>query len=470
MVKNKKEPDDSVSDRNRSKISEVLVEYSPYGLILIEASGRWLFVNPAFTQITGYTLEDIPDGRAWFNRAFPDEKKRKEVSQLWKKDYQEGITKDREFEIVCKDGQKKWLEMRSSFRPDGTVVVTLHDISERKSLEQAKKESETYYRALLEAIPDMVVITDPEGYITYASEITARFLGYESAQELVGKNNQDFFAPEDLGKIQQIGPLITTQGFLSPIIAGIIKKNREKRVVEISSSVVRISGQQPAAYIGIMRDITERINLEANLRQMLREKEVLIREIHHRVKNNLQLIHSLLRLQVYHNASPEVKTALKDTLSRVRAIALIYESLLRSERLDQINLKTYLDKIVSHLVSLYHKKGKNIQVLLNLEEVSVDLSAAHPCGLIVSELVSNSLKYAFADRSEGTIRITLHKSDEQKITLVVSDDGVGLPADFDFKKATSFGWQIVHDLVRQLNATLTWKSDGGTEVAVTFRV
>jgi len=219
-----------------------------------------------------------------------------------------------------------------------------------------------------------------------------------------------------------------------------------------------------------MRDITERINLEANLRQMLREKEVLIREIHHRVKNNLQLIHSLLRLQVYHNASPEVKTALKDTLSRVRAIALIYESLLRSERLDQINLKTYLDKIVSHLVSLYHKKGKNIQVLLNLEEVSVDLSAAHPCGLIVSELVSNSLKYAFADRSEGTIRITLHKSDEQKITLVVSDDGVGLPADFDFKKATSFGWQIVHDLVRQLNATLTWKSDGGTEVAVTFRV
>lgn len=203
----------------------------------------------------------------------------------------------------------------------------------KKIPESIKEESENYYKALLEATPDMVVITDTAGYITYASESAARFLGYNTSGELVGKNNQELFASEDLEKIRQVGSLINEYGSLGPIIASVVKKTGEKRTVEINSSQVRISGQ-PVAYIGIMRDITERLNLETELRQALIDKELLVREVHHRVKNNLQLIQSLLRLQAQYHDSPEVRTALKDTLGRIRSIALIYENLLRSSSLD----------------------------------------------------------------------------------------------------------------------------------------
>lgn len=451
----------------RFSTNDILVEGSPYGLVLIDSSGGWLYANPAFTRITGYSLEDIPDGRTWFRKAFPDKARRSEVISLWFADRQEGRFKERVLEIVCKNGQKKWLRIQSTFRPDGKTVVSLRDVTEKRLLEKAKEESENYYRALLEAIPDMVVITDSRGIITYSSESTARFLGYDSSAELIGRDNQDFFSPEDLEKIKQIGGLITAHGFLGPIIARVVKKTGEQRTVEINSSQVKIDGQL-VSYIGIMRDITDRLKLENELRQALIEKEILIKEVHHRVKNNLQLIQSLLRLQAQYHTSSEVRAALKDALSRIRSIALIYENLLRSSRLDRINLDRYLEKIVSHAVSLYRQEGRDIRVQMNLKEVQVDLARAHPCGLIVTELISNSLKHAFNRRKQGTIMVSLEKTDRRQVVLTVSDDGQGLPESFDPAVSTSFGWQIIHDLIRQLRGTLSWKSDHGTEVTVTF--
>lgn len=449
-------------------LASTLIEHCPYGLVLIDRSGRWLFTNPAFTEITGYTLRDIPDGKTWMEKAFPEEERRKEIIALWKKDYQEKIVKDREFEITCKNGQKKWLEMRSTFLPDGQVIFSIHDITERKSLEEAKKKSESYYHALLEAIPDMVVITDSRGFISYVSDSTAKFLGYDSPAEMIGKSNSDFIAPEEVERMYQLGTLVERQGKLNQQVATVLRKNGERKIVEISMASVLDSENQPSAYIAIIRDITERIQLENNLRQMVKEKEVLIQEIHHRVKNNLQLIHSLLRLQYYKSTNPEVRTALKDTQSRIRAIALIYDSLLRSERLDHINIRLYLDKIVSHLAAIYYQKDKKIEIILDLEEIYLDISRAHPCGLIVSELVSNSLKYAFADQEKGTIKVSLHKLDSEKIFLSVKDDGKGLPPDFDLEKTDSLGIQIVLDLVKQLNGSISINCDQGTEINIIF--
>ncbi|HEK85848.1 MAG: sensor histidine kinase [Candidatus Saccharicenans sp.] len=452
------------------QIAQTLVKNSPYGLVLIDSSGRWLLANPAFTELTGYSLEDIPEGKSWFEKAFPDSETREKIMELWKKDWKERKTKDREFEIVRKDGQKKWIGMRATFLPDGQIVMAFHDLTERKALEKAQEKSESYYRALLEAIPDMVVITDPDGIITYASDSVVRYFGYDSAEEIIGRNNQDFFAPEEVERIQQIGSFIQAQGYLSPLIAAVIKKDGTRRIVELSSSSIRDHNSQVIGYIGIFRDITERIELEKNLREMLKEKEVLIREINHRVKNNLQLIHSLLRLQYHQNPNPEVKAALKDTQSRVRAISLIYESLMRAEHLDRINLKLYVDKIVTHLASVYQQKEKPIKIILDLEEIYADISKAHPCGLIVSELISNSLKHAFPGNSQGTITISLHRDKEGKVILSVADDGIGLPADFNFTELDSLGGQIINDLVRQINGSLSSHTEPGrgTEIKITF--
>ncbi len=445
----------------------LLVERAPYGLALIDPSGRWLYMNPAFTEITGYHPEDIPDGKTWFMKAFPSPEKRSEVIALWEADRKKGGAADRVLEISCKNGQKKWVEMRSSFLPDGTTVFSLHDITDKKLIEKAREQAENYYRALLEATPDMVVITDLNGYITYSSENTARFLGYDSAEDLLGMNNQDLFAPEDKEKIKLIGSLIIEQNNLCPFIARVIRKDGQKRAVEINCSQVRLSGEH-IAYIGIIRDITDRMNLENELRQALIEKEILLKEVHHRVKNNLQLIQSLLRLQSENHSSPEIKAALKETINRIRTIALLYENLLRSEHPDRIKLNHYLEKVATHTFLLYNQTERKIRIKTDLDEILVPISVAHPCGLIVSEIVANIMKHAFPDRDEGMIEISLKKKPYGLVSLNICDNGRGLPENFGTASQDSFGWQIIKDLVAQLDGTIAWKSEGGSKISITF--
>ncbi|MDI6845515.1 MAG: PAS domain S-box protein [Candidatus Saccharicenans sp.] len=450
-----------------SIINSLLVEHSRYGLVLIDSTGRWLSMNPAFTEITGYSLKDVPNGRAWFRKAFPDAGKRSEAIALWQADRKKGVTTDRVLQITCKNGERKWVEMRSSFLPDGTTVLNLHDITDKKLIESAREQAENYYRALLEATPDMVVITDINGHITYSSESAARFLGYDSVEEIIGMNNQDFFADEDKEKIKQIGSIIDRHGHLGPFIARVVRKDGQTRTVEINCSHVRLSGEH-IAYIGIMRDITDRLNLENELRQALIEKEILLKEVHHRVKNNLHLIQSLLRLQAENHSSPEIKAVLKDSINRIRAIALLYENLLRSEHPDRIKLNLYLEKIATHTILRYNQQNRKLSIRTDLDEIQVPISAAHPCGLIVSELISNIMKHAFFDRDQGVIEISLKKKPDGKVSLTIRDNGRGLPENSGSAEKDSFGWQIIQDLVDQLDGTISWKSGDGSEISVTF--
>lgn len=454
-------------EHKKTELMELMARYSPHGLVVIDRQGRWLLANQAFTEITGYTKEDIPDGRAWFEKAFPEEALRGRVKSLWKEDLAKGQTVERELEIVCKNGQKKWLSMRSSFLPEGQVVLSFHDISLRKKLEKEKEKTEEFYRTLLETIPDMVVIADEQGLITYASDLAVRFLGYDRAEEILGKNNQEFFPSEEAQTLAIIGETIQKTGVLGPLVATIQKRDGTKRTVEISMSHILPRENQPGSYIAIFRDVTDRFLLEQRLRHMLEEKEVLLREVHHRVKNNLQLIVSLLRLQFYQSKDPQVQNALKDAINRVRSIALVYESLLRAEGVDRINLKNYAEKIVAHVLSLYKEKSEKVQVKMELEDIEVDISLAHPCGLIISELTTNALKHAFPERT-GQLSISLKKQDNHFITLTVADDGVGLPQDLSPANLDSLGWQIIHDLVDQLSGKIDIKVDKGTEIRITF--
>lgn len=454
-------------EKTNSKLMGLMAEHSPHGLVFIEKDGRWIDINPAFTVITGYTLEDIPDSETWFEKAFPNREERERVKNLWKEDFKNALNLDREVKIVCKDGQKKWVSMKASVLPEGQVVLSLHDITPRKILENEKEEAEQFYQALLEIIPDMVVVSDEHGIITYASDAAAKFLGYDRVEEIVGKNNLEFFPEEVKETIFQVGELVQKMGTISPFVTSIIRKDGERKSIEMSIARIFPRGDIPGAYIAIFRDMTDRLHLEQRLRQMVEEKEVLIREIHHRVKNNLQLIVSLLRLQFYQSPDPQVQSALKDAINRVRSIALIYEGLLRTENIDRINLKNYTEKIVSHVLNLFKEKSEKVQVCLELEDIEVDIAKAHPCGLILSELLSNVFKHAFPE-GIGNLAISLKKNDDRMITLTVADNGTGLPPDFPSKMPGSLGWQIVHDLVNQLSGEIEVKAEKGTEIRISF--
>ena len=206
----------------------------------------------------------------------------------------------------------------------------------------------------------------------------------------------------------------------------------------------------------------------ARLRAALQEKELLLREIHHRIKNNIQIIVSLLRLQASRLEDDKAKEALLVCQSRVRSIALIHEKLYQSSDLSTIDFGDYIRTLTGELLRLFVTESSSLQLDVRAQGIRLPTKKAVSCGLIISELVINALKYAFPEGRKGTISIEMAPQRQGRMALVVSDDGVGLPADFDDRKARSLGFQIVSDLVKQLDGDMQIETPNGTAFRITF--
>lgn len=214
-------------------------------------------------------------------------------------------------------------------------------------------------------------------------------------------------------------------------------------------------------------EIAERTKAEARLKTSLREKEVLLRELHHRVKNNLQVVSSLLNLQAKHVKDPQALELFKESQSRIRSMALIHQKLCQAESLAAVDLGQHMRDLAQTLSRSYG--AANVAVVVDVEDVSLGLDTVVPFTLIVHELVTNALKYAFPDGRAGTIRLALRSAGENLFELVVRDDGVGLADHIDVGRAPSLGLQLVSALAEQLEGTLRVARDRGTTVALTFR-
>jgi len=218
----------------------------------------------------------------------------------------------------------------------------------------------------------------------------------------------------------------------------------------------------------LVKEIEEHQLTEALLHTSLREKEVLLKEIHHRVKNNLQIIGSLLSLQARKSQNLQVLQAFQDSQDRVRSIALIHEKLYQSDNLAQIRFAGYLQSLVDSLVKSYRRNASDVQVLYELDDLPLTLESALPCGLIVNELVANSLKYAFPDQRAGVLTIGFRKDGVSRLTLWVADNGIGLPADLDARAANSLGMQLINSLTGQLDGELKIERQNGASFKITF--
>lgn len=212
----------------------------------------------------------------------------------------------------------------------------------------------------------------------------------------------------------------------------------------------------------------ERRRVEEQLRASLREKEALLMEVHHRVKNNLQIITSLLSLQAAHLSTPAARGAFTDSQNRVRSMALLHDLLYRSGELDRIDAQRYFESLCSHLARSHGSPADRIEIRLEIEPRPLDVDRAVPCGLIVHELVSNALKYAFPDERRGLVRVAFGPRSAPVLGLSVSDNGVGLPVGLDVGRAGSLGLRLVGDLVQQLEGTLTVDRAEGTRFDIQF--
>jgi two-component sensor histidine kinase len=204
------------------------------------------------------------------------------------------------------------------------------------------------------------------------------------------------------------------------------------------------------------------------LRSALEEKTALLKEVHHRVKNNLQIVSSLLNLQVRGVKNDVALETLRDTQGRIRAMALLHETLYRESNAGRVNCSIYFSHLCAHLCRAFGQMGERVRVRTEIATMELGIDVAIPCGLIINELVSNSFKHAFPDGRRGEIMVRLHIEAEGRIVLSVGDDGIGLPPGADYQQNSTLGAKLVTGLAKQIAGTLEVKSDHGTMVQVNF--
>ena len=345
------------------------------------------------------------------------------------------------------------------------------DISEQLQTAEELKESEVRFRLAFENANVGVCLIDLEGVLLKVNEEMCRMFGYAKS-EMEGKNVNQFTHPDDLSvSPNQFRRAISGETDHLEFEKQYIHKNGHLIWGQISSTIIKDREGNGLYFIAHVQDITEYKNAENRLKQSLSEKEVLLQEIHHRVKNNMSVISSLLRLQAASEKNERVSAILKECEDRVYTMSVVHETLYRSESLSEISFKTYLSKISQSLFHSYLSQPGKIHLEVSCDEIMLNIEKASPLGLIINELVSNALKHAFPGEKRGKVSIKASTTGKKTIEIIVQDDGVGLPESFDWQNASSLGLQLINTLVvDQLDGTIDVAVDQGTAFKVSLAI
>jgi len=331
------------------------------------------------------------------------------------------------------------------------------------------QETTERFRAILEATTDMVGMADKFGRLFYINGAGRDLLGLAPDEPLGGLRLPDVHAAwaADLVALEGL-PVAMIEGAWQGETA-VLSRNGP----EVPASELILAHKSPSGSVEflstIIRDMSEQKEAEVRIKASLEEKEVLLKEIHHRVKNNLQIVSSLLQLQASYIKDADALNIFEESRDRIKSMALIHEQLYQSNDLAQIDFPEYLRSLLNMVLSAHRTNRTRVETRLHVDPVSLDLDTAIPVGLITNELVTNSLKYAFDGRSVGEISVRLTKSEEGGFLLMVADNGVGLPEKFNFDKATSLGLRLVRILSKQMRARLELSNGMGTEFRVYFK-
>ncbi len=328
-------------------------------------------------------------------------------------------------------------------------------------------ESERKYHTLFENSADAILLID-EVFIDCNNQ-ACRLFG-TAREELIGSHPYDF-SPEIQPDGRQSRAL--AEQYLAQALSGtpVRFQWRHRRgdglPIDVEVSLARVLVRGKNLIISAVRDITERMEAERCISESLAEKEILLKEIHHRVKNNLQVISSLLSLQSRFVRDPVDLAIFTESQNRVRSMALIHEKLYQSGDFSKIDFSGYIESMVAELRRSYGDVAGHVAFGIDVRDVRLPIEKAIPCGLIITELVSNALKYAFPDGRKGEVRIAMHTAGSLTV-LIVSDDGVGIPPSLDWRKAATLGLQLVHSLTNQVGGTVDCSIENGTSFRIEF--
>jgi len=438
-----------------------VLEQSPNSILIADTEGKITYLNPRCSLAIGHSPEEVLGKNT--NEVFRD-------YPYYPVDItQPSQHKVYESQITDRDGKLRWLYSGvSPIRNDrGEVTHRVQidvDITQNKMAEIALRNSEERYRQLITLAQEGILTVNGDFQVTFANPYLVSMLGY-SREEIMNKPLFDFI--DDLSKDGLTGLIKNSEMIETPEYVILIAKDGAR--IYASAKVSQISdGNSNGSTLILMADLTDRIKRQEVLNASLVEKDVLLKEIHHRVKNNLQIISSLVNLQSEKIMDADDVNALSETQARIRTMALIHEKMYRSIDLSNINLAEYISNLTKALFSIYNTNRSRIRLNLKLDtSIQIDMDTAVPCGLIINELVSNCLKHAFPGERQGEVTIELTRN-ENKVFVRVSDNGIGFPPGLDYKNTETLGMQLVYTLIDQLEGTINLHSGNGTTFIMEF--
>ncbi|BAY10495.1 signal transduction histidine kinase [Calothrix sp. NIES-2098] len=345
------------------------------------------------------------------------------------------------------------------------------EIAERQRIEKELRESEQRFRATFDQAAVGIAHVGIDGRWLLVNQRLCDIVGYTS-QELKLRTFQDITYPDDMeASLKYVEQVLIGDIPTFSLEKRYLRKDGSIVWINVTVSLVRESSGTPKYFIAVIEDISDRKRSAEQIQASLREKEVLLKEIYHRVKNNFQVISSLLNLQSEYIKDKQDMEIFQQSQMRIASMALVHEKMYQSRDLSRINFGEYVQDLVASLLTSYEVSEDAIALNINIDEqILLGLDTAIPCGLIIHELVSNSLKYAFPLGRKGEISIAIRKMLENKILLTVRDNGIGLPANFNFTNTASLGWQLVDALASQLVGDINIHSASGVEFQISFPI
>ncbi len=376
-----------------------------------------------------------------------------------------------EHRILWPDGSVHWLLGQGELIRDAEgrplrLLGTVTDVTPQREAQSALRESEARYRAIVESTNDLICRFLPDTTLTFVNEAYCLYFG-KRRDELLGRPFLELIPESDHPGIQAAIQQVIQERRPRTYEHKVITPSGELRWQRWTDQPLFDERGEIVELQSVGRDTTEEhLALEA-LEASLREKEALLKEVHHRVKNNLQIVSSLLKLQAAQLTDPVARIALQESRQRISSMAMIHEKLYRSANLARIDFGAYTREMMAQLARSYGAAGQGIQFQVDIAQVHLNVEQAIPCGLIINELVTNALKHAFPTGQGGTIRVAM-QADAECCVLTVTDDGVGLPPNLDINQVDSLGLQLVRTLTEQLNGSLEIASQDGAAFTVRF--
>jgi PAS domain S-box-containing protein len=451
------------------------------GALTLSPDGTILYCNQQFSQMLKTPMEKLI-GSSLFSLVVPQDQA--VIASLFKVTTGENIRL--EIRLKGRDGALLPVNFSTSrlhSEAVETIIIVVTDLTDRKLAEEALRrsneeleikvtqrtvelrDSEQRWVTTLISIGDAVISTDTESRITFMNPAAEKLTGWKLSEAALKPVNEVFRIINEVTRVAVEDPVAKVLAGSSPIGFAndslLVRKDGTEVPVENSGAPIVTTNGRISGVVLVFRDVADRRQAEKTIKASLNHKETLLKEIHHRIKNNLSMVQALLSLQASHMSPERAAQSLKEAQNRIKSIALVHEKLYRSADVSHMNFTDYLHSLTETLMDTYQAQDRRITLQIQAQDVYLDIDTALPVSLIVNELVTNALRHAFPKNRRGFVTIQLNRVNSQ-VELAVTDDGVGMPEGLDPDKIDTLGLKLVSSLAGQLRGKMSFHHEKGT--------